>query len=223
MGYFSRIMVIKTIILTMKLHITGKNGKMGKALLELIEKDPFFSLDEAAPDAIVDFSAPAALPQTLKWHKPCVIGTTGLSGDDQNLMREAAKHIPVLYSPNFSFGIALMKKLIRTAAPFLSGVDLDLIEAHHAEKKDLPSGTALSLGSLLNQNIKTHSIRAGGIIGEHSLLISWPFESLKITHRANSRHLFAKGALMCAKYIFKKEPNFYSFDDLLEEVLLCPK
>ena len=201
----------------MKIQLIGQNGKMGQILEELINHDPKLTLD-TKPEVIIDFSHPACLAKTLSFNKPTVIGTTGYSKEDYQKINTQSQNRPILMSANFSLGIALLKKMIAYTNKFLKGCDIDIIEAHHKTKKDAPSGTALTLLQTLEGKAKMHSIRAGQIVGEHKVLFSTDTESLTLEHVAHSRTVFAKGALLAAKFIVNKAPGLYSIDDLLESV-----
>ena len=204
-----------------KLRLIGKSGKMGAALQRLIAQSKLYVLDDLAPDAIIDFSHPSRLDETISLKKPAIIGTTGYSEKELQKMQAASEYMPILYSANFSMGIAALKKMAHMAAALLEGCDIDIIEVHHTQKKDLPSGTALALAASLQAPPKIHSIRSKGIIGRHTIFLNTGKEELELTHRAMERDVFAIGALKTVEFICKKKSGLYSLEDFVEETLLC--
>jgi len=177
-------------------------------------------------DLYIEVSLAPALPRTvqaaLHLQRPLVVGTTGLSADDFTRLREASKTIPLFYTANFSLGMALLRKLTREAARLFSPqADIDLIETHHAQKKDAPSGSALALSRAIQESHPTHktprihSIRSGKIIGEHELRFNTAEEQLVLSHQAHSRDAFARGALAAARFLIDQPPGLYTMDDLL--------
>lgn len=237
-----------------RLGINGANGRMGRALQELLRDDVRFALTAAitasdgwrnAPklDVVIDFSTPAgfdsALAHCLEHKVAFVCGTTGLDVDQRARLQEAARDIPVLYSANFSLGVAVLTKLLRDAAGVLPDWDLEIVEAHHARKVDAPSGTALALGRAAAAargqdfdevadfarhghtgarkpgTISFASIRAGEIVGEHTALLATKDERIELTHRAYDNTIFARGALQAAAWLAGKPAGAYSLDDVL--------
>ncbi|GAB6068812.1 4-hydroxy-tetrahydrodipicolinate reductase [Methylothermus subterraneus] len=202
------------------------------------------SLEGADFDVLIDFSQPQAC-QTLVAHcrnhgQRLVIGTTGLSDLDRAAIEAAAREIPIVLSPNMSVGVNLALKLLQTAAKVLGDeVDVEIIEAHHRHKRDAPSGTALRMGEVvaqaLGRDLKTWaqygrygntgerdrrtigfaSLRAGDIVGEHTVLFAGEGERLEITHKASSRMTFAKGALRAARWLTGQGPGLYDMQDVL--------
>lgn len=195
-------------------------------------------------DVIIEFTAPEATLANLKLalaaKKPIVIGTTGLNETQIEKLKNASRLIPVLFSPNMSVGVNLLFDLVFDAASRLNDeYDIEIIEAHHNQKKDAPSGTAKRLAELaakarnkdlskvavygrLGQTgarpkgqIGILAIRAGDIVGDHTVLFSAAGERLELTHRAHSREAFAKGALVASRYLAKKKPGLYSMKDVL--------
>lgn len=183
----------------------------------------------------IDFSAPEAvhhfLLQSDRHHHqkgcPIVMATTGLSSETLQLLSHYSAKAPVMLAPNTSTGVALMHKVLHTAMQWLKALDLEqdcdmtLIEKHHHQKKDAPSGTALALVHTIkqvvpNHTIDVHSIRAGTLIGEHHVSLHLPFETLDIIHKAESRIVFAKGALTMAKWIQKQKNGLYTPQDLFK-------
>lgn len=190
-------------------------------------------------EAVIDFSHytmhDEALAYALKKNIPIVVGTTGLSEAQLENMKQAAEHIPVLYSTNYSYGILIMNHLIREANKYLKEWDVELVETHHNKKKDAPSGTAKTLLSILNEdNSKTevygrqgitgersskeigvHSLRGGTVSGTHTVSFFGSDETIEITHRAASRRIFAEGACIALERLYGREPGFYSLDEIL--------
>ena len=174
----------------------------------------------------IDFTAPAATLAHLEllsgWKKSAaVIGTTGFSDREKSEIEEFAEKMPIVFSPNMSRGVNLMLGLVRDAAKKLEGYNIELVESHHNQKKDAPSGTALALAKEIAGEIKRnptiHSIRAGDIVGEHTVLFAAGGEQIEIKHVATSRDAFAHGALHAAKWVSGKKPGLYSMQDVLEK------
>jgi 4-hydroxy-tetrahydrodipicolinate reductase len=172
--------------------------------------------------------------------KPLVIGTTGHSGEERALIETTAKSLPVVLSPNFSVGVNALFWLTRAAARMLGeDFDLEIAETHHRLKKDAPSGTAKKLAEILCEvrkldyatnarhgregligerpakEIGVHSIRAGDVVGDHTVTFGGQGERLELTHKASSRETFAAGALRAAGWIVGKPPGLYSMEDVL--------
>lgn len=192
---------------------------------------------------VIDFTNPQASLKNLevaaKFKKAMVIGTTGHTEREKKLVAEKAKTIPLLMAPNMSLGVNLLFQVVDSVAKVLKDYDAEIVEAHHNRKKDAPSGTAAKLeetiAEALDLNIKeagvygrkgmvgprkpeeigVHSVRAGDIVGEHTVIFAGPGERLELTHRAHSRDCFARGALEAAKWIVKQSPGFYDMQDLL--------
>lgn len=195
-------------------------------------------------DVMIDFSHPeatgAALPVCVQKKLPCVLCTTGLGPKEQQLIQQAAVKIPVFHSANMSLGINLLAQLARRAAAALPGFDIEIIEKHHNKKLDAPSGTALLLADAINQQaggayeymynrqplrqarsakeIGIHAVRGGTIVGDHDLLFAGPDEVITLSHSAQSRNVFANGAIAAALYVAKKPAGLYSMQDLMEEL-----
>lgn len=231
-----------------RLLIHGASGRMGRALLRLCaERDdcrvvgavasrapaqrvvdgvPHFSAAElgGAPDfdVAVDFSLPAGfdaiLAACVSRGRALVSGTTGLSEAQQAALREAGARIGVLWSANFSLGVALLEELVERAAGALHGWDCDILEMHHTRKQDAPSGTALALGAAAQRGglqARHASIRAGDIVGEHLVQFATDGERIELVHRATSRDIFARGALHAALALPGRPPGVHRLRDLL--------
>ena len=230
------------------------NSEIGNNLGDIIgEKALFLNItdDLAAAakgaDVIIDFTTPIATLTNLSIARiekiPIVIGTTGITDEEQKVIESSAKTIPVLFSSNMSIGVNVLFNLVPAAAVALGeDYDIEIIESHHNKKKDAPSGTAKTLlekishakgknaadtaiygragniGQRPKNQIGIHAVRAGGIVGEHTVIFAGENETVEITHRANSRDIFAKGALMAAKYITGKSPGLYSMENVIEGI-----
>jgi len=197
-------------------------------------------------NVIVDFTTPAATLSHLSVARqlriPLVIGTTGFSEREIFQIKETSDTIPILLSPNMSPGINLIFLLIEQVARFLGKeFDVEIIEAHHRKKKDAPSGTARRIAKILTEvrkndlsktivygrkgmvgeraggEIGMHSLRGGSIVGDHTVIFAGEGERIEITHRAESRRIFARGALLAARFIVKKKSGLYTFQDVLKE------
>lgn len=173
-------------------------------------------------DLIIDFSSPVLLPSLLmqccEFNKPLLIGTTGYDKDMWQEFEKAAQSIPLLVAPNTSIGIAVVKKLASDTAGLLGpDYQIKIKETHHIHKKDAPSGTALSLGKILEtfSSVEYESYRTGEVIGDHSIIFTSNDDIIEISHKALSRSLFAKGALKAALWLYKQPANLYSIEHSL--------
>ena len=198
------------------------------------------SLDDIADiDAAVDFSYPGNLTMLLesavRRRLPLVIGTTGLSDAQGGQIRAASAQIPIVWADNFSVGVTVLCRLTRTAAEALGGAfDVEITETHHNQKADAPSGTAKMLlravdpaGELpvrygregrpgpRGREIGMHSLRGGTVAGEHSVFFFGQLEELELRHRADSREIFARGALQAAAFAAAAKPGLYDMEDVL--------
>ncbi len=173
-------------------------------------------------DVAIDFSLPqgfdAVLALCVARGKALVSGTTGLTEAQQAALETAAACIPVVWASNFSLGVAVLHDVVKRAAALLPEWDCDIIEAHHARKQDAPSGTALTLGAAASAAGATPhyaSIRAGDIVGEHTVQFSGMGERIELVHRASNRDIFARGALHAARQLHGRAPGSYRVSDLL--------
>jgi 4-hydroxy-tetrahydrodipicolinate reductase len=218
--------------------LIGAAGRMGQTVRDLATTDSGIEVvaqcdveDPIQPamkncDVAIDFSHADAITDicrvALHDHKPLVIGTTGHSQAQRQMIDDAAKSLPIVLASNFSVGVNVLFFLTRKAAELL-GQDFhpEIIETHHKMKKDAPSGTAKTLAEVLKaaqeieSEIPIQSIREGDVVGEHTVIFSGPGERLELTHRASSREIFAGGALRSAKWIMGKPPGLYSMQDVL--------
>lgn len=195
-------------------------------------------------DVIIDFSHPSALKGILGYavekNIPIVIATTGLTDEHKELIMQASHSIPVLLSANMSLGINLILQLVKRATKTLKGnFDIEIIEKHHNQKIDAPSGTALAIADAVNSvldnkmkyvydrhsnmqkrtrdEIGIHSIRGGTITGEHTVIFAGNDEIIEIKHTAVSKDLFASGALRAAAFLYDKAPGYYSMQDIFQD------
>lgn len=196
-------------------------------------------------DVLIDFTRPAPTLNHLDWcvknNKSMIIGTTGFSDDEKAQINTAGKSIPIVFAANFSVGITLSLKLLELTARVLGdSVDIEIIEAHHRHKVDAPSGTALKMGEVIadtldrtldenavycregvtgereRKDIGFQTIRAGDIVGEHTVMFADIGERIEITHKASSRMTFAKGAVRAATWLGNQSPSVYDMQDVLE-------
>jgi len=194
------------------------------------------------PDVVIDFSNPSALPSLVEFclaHSlPVVVATTGLEPEHRERLKAASSLIPVFTSANMSLGINLMLDLAAKAAAVLyPEFDVELVEAHHNQKLDAPSGTALMIADRVNEaldarlqyvydrhavrakrekkDLGIHSIRGGTIVGEHTLIFAGPDEVVEIHHSAGSRDVFAHGALKAARFLAGCSSGAYTMKDLI--------
>lgn len=191
-------------------------------------------------DAVIDFSAPTVAVKATEAARaagvPIVIGTTGLDDDQHATIEEAAAEIPVLYAPNFSRGIHVLIQALETTIDLLPTYDIEITETHHHRKQDAPSGTAMRLLETIEEGreastivhgrsgnaprssdeIGVHARRAGSITGEHEILLAGGDEEIRLIHRAESRRVFAHGAIDAAEWLTGKSPGWYQFGDVVE-------
>ncbi len=251
-----------------KVGIVGSTGRMGEYLIKNVLEDDalelailhvFDELKVSVPksviitnsmedvlkesDVVIDFSAPIATQDlcenALKNPTPLVIATTGFNEHQQNLLLEASKEMPILYSSNMSAGIALLKQLVEQVSATLRDFDIEIVEQHHRYKVDAPSGTALTLGEFAakgrgleldkvrisgrdgqigarsKDEIAVMALRGGDIVGRHTVGFYGDGEFLELNHTATSRETFSKGAIRASKWIVDKESGFYTINDCL--------
>lgn len=211
-----------------RISLIAPNGRMGRAIADAVANDASFAIDQDHGDVLIDFSAPAALQgsldRALSADVPILIGTTGLDELADARVSEAAKRIAVLRAANTSIGIALLAELVeRAAAALSSDWDIQIGEAHHRHKVDAPSGTALMLGDVAKRadpgrTIGYASLRGGTVAGDHDVMFLGPEERLILSHRAESRMIFARGALAGARFLAGKPAGLYSMRDVIGEL-----
>ena len=185
--------------------------------------------DELFPhcDVIIDFTHASATPElaraAAKAHKPYLCGTTGLDANTKAVLKEVSEAVPVLYASNTSLSLIVVKKLVTLASQLLKDHDYDIsvLDRHHKWKKDAPSGTALTLGEAARAGdsgkhpVTYASVRCGAIVGEHEILFGGNGEYINIQHQVTDRRVFARGAVEAAMWLAKKQPGYYSMDDVL--------
>lgn len=174
-------------------------------------------------DVVIDFSLPEGFDSILSLcaqrGAALVSGTTGLSDSQRQALAEASARIPLVWASNFSLGVAVLTELTERAAKALVGWDCDIVESHHTQKKDAPSGTALTLGqaaSTAGAEVHYSSLRAGDIVGEHTVQFAGLGERIELIHRATNRDIFARGALHAARRLVGKPAGSYGVRDLLD-------
>lgn len=228
-----------------RIALFAATGRMGKAIADAAEADPGFAIDPDRGDVLIDFSAPEALATSLERATsagiPILVGTTGLGNKANHQLGEAAKVIPVLRAANTSLGVALLAELVERAARVLGPEwDIEIAETHHRMKADAPSGTALLLGEAAARGRKKPleleggrngtgltrqpgaigfaSLRGGTVAGDHDVMFLGPDERLILSHRAESRTIFARGALVAARFLVGKPAGLYSMRDVIGEL-----
>jgi 4-hydroxy-tetrahydrodipicolinate reductase len=228
-----------------RLTLIAPNGRMGKAIAAAAEADGGFAIDPDHGDVLVDFSAPAALAASLDRAVgsgiPILIGTTGLDDFAERRIDEAARQVAVLRAANTSLGVALLADLAERAARVLGpDWDIEVLEMHHRMKADAPSGTALALGEAAARGRGTElnaergrdgnglkreegaigfaSLRGGTVAGDHDVIFAGPDERLILSHRAESRAIFARGALAAARFLHGKPAGLYGMRDVIDSL-----
>lgn len=248
-----------------KVILSGCFGKMGRVITGCIaardnceivagvdigegvaEFPVFKSFDEVNVDAdvIIDFSHPSTLPSLLNFALakkcPAVVATTGLSDEQIESIHAAAKEIPIFFAANMSIGVALVAELAAKAAKVLEGsFDIEILEMHHNQKIDAPSGTALMLANTISDalsekphyefdrhskrakrdknEIGIHALRGGTVVGEHEVIFAGLDEVIKISHSARSKELFAVGAVNAALFLSGKDAGLYGMKELIAD------
>lgn len=240
-----------------RLIINGARGRMGQALLGNAAQDPELAVagaidqgDDLAAvlegaDVVIEFSfhqvTPAVAQLCTQYHRALVIGTTGHTDAEKDLIRRAASQIPIVWASNYSTGVNTLFWLTRRAAEILGpSFDLEVVEMHHRLKKDAPSGTATTLLEILADvrqvqlsealrhgrqgitgertatEIGIHALRGGDVVGDHTVIFAADGERMELTHKASSRDTFARGALRAAKWVRGRPPGIYSMQDVLD-------
>lgn len=226
----------------LRLSLIAPHGKMGQAIRAAVDEDPRFAIDQDHADVLVDFSSPAALQSSLdravNAAVPILVGTTGLDDLASRRIEEAAESVAVLRAANTSVGVALLSDLVERAARVLgAGWDIEVVDIHHRRKADAPSGTALVLGEAAARGrdamleaevgrsgtglarkegaIGFAALRGGTVAGDHDVLFLGPEERLVLSHRAESRMIFARGALAAARFLHGKPAGLYTMRDVV--------
>ncbi len=247
-----------------RIILSGANGTMGRVIAASVKKrgdctiaagvDPAAELYDSFPvyrtyeqcqveaDVIIDFSHPAALTPLLQYAKgrklPVVVATTGISSEQVREIETASKTLPVFFTANMSLGVNLLAELCRRAARVLGGsYDIEIIEKHHNQKIDAPSGTALMLAEVISSalpeqpkyiydrhsrrqkrgrnEIGIHAVRGGSIVGEHDVIFAGQGEVLQISHSAASKEVFATGSVNAALFLCGQSPGLYDMSHLV--------
>ena len=243
--------------------LNGCNGKMGRAVAQSVSArndcmiasgvDTFSSenrgfpvytdINSAKGNVIIDFSHPSALPGLLEYavktKTPAVIATTGLSDADIENIKAASNAVPIFFTFNMSLGINLLVELSQIASKVLgSGFDIEIVEKHHNQKLDAPSGTAIMIANAVNEvnngkytyeydrhskrekrsenEIGIHSVRGGNIVGDHEVIFAGHDEVITLSHSAYSKEVFAVGAINAAIFLTDKTPGLYDMKDLIK-------
>ena len=248
--------------------LSGCNGKMGRVITRLVSEDenakivagidfsdfgendyPVFKnpMDcDVSADVIVDFSHPSVFSNLMEFAKerkiPVIVATTGLSQEQRADLKEYSKTTPVFFSANMSLGINLLIALAKKATAILEeNFDIEIVEKHHNQKIDAPSGTALAISYAISytltnapeyvydrhsvrkkrekREIGIHAIRGGSIVGEHQVIYAGQDETIELKHQATSKEVFAVGAIKAAKFMKAKPAGFYTMDDLIGDAI----
>lgn len=244
--------------------LSGANGKMGQAVSRAIEQSDLLRIcagfdinterhfgypvyDDLSQvteqvDVVIDFSHPSTLDRILDWatehHVPAVICTTGLTTEQISRIQYEAKKIPIFFSANMSLGVNLLIDLVTRASKILEdNFDIEIIEKHHNQKLDAPSGTAMAIADAISaavsypaeyiydrhsvrrkrgkREIGLHAVRGGTIVGEHEVLFAGTDEVISIKHSATSKEVFAVGAVRAALFLKEQKPGLYAMKDLI--------
>ena len=248
-----------------KVIMNGCNGKMGQCITNICKDDPeiaivagvdvyqgieneypvFASIGECdvEADVIIDFASAKAVDALLDYSEakniPVVLCTTGLSQEQLNRVNETSKKVAVLKSANMSVGINTLMKVLKSVAPVFAeaGFDIEIVEKHHNQKVDAPSGTALALADSINESLDNvyeykydrskervkrakneigiSAVRGGSIVGEHEVIFAGMDEVIEFKHTAYSKAIFAKGAVQAAKFLSGKQPGLYNMSDVI--------
>lgn len=228
-----------------RLTLIAPDGRMGKAIAAAVAQDGGFAIDQDHGDVVVDFSAPAALQasldRALAAGVPILVGTTGLDELAEGRIRAASDKVAVLRASNTSLGVALLAELVERAARVLGpSWDVEILEMHHRHKADAPSGTALTLGDAAARGRATGlvaesgrdgtglsraegaigfaALRGGTVVGDHDVIFAGPEERLILSHRAESRMIFARGALAAARFLHRRNAGLYSMRDVIDSL-----
>lgn len=247
-----------------KVLLSGCNGRMGKVVSDCIKNyegimvscgvdkfksenlafpvySTFAECDEDDVDVIIDFSSATAVDSLLEYAKekkvPVVLCSTGFTPDQLDYINQCALEIPVFKSGNMSIGINVISNILKKVAPFLyDNFDIEIIEKHHNQKLDSPSGTALLLANSIKNSIPKetnfiygregiakrdkkeigiHAVRGGNIVGDHDVIFAGAGEVIEINHKAISRDVFAHGAIKAAEFLVGQKPGMYNMDNII--------
>ena len=250
-----------------KIIMHGCNGKMGKVICDLVNKDadaeivacgyiscanapfPVFTYINDCnldADAIIDFTTASAVPAVIDYavekNIPAVICTTGLSDETMDMLKKASEKVAMFKSANMSLGINLIATILKKYSDVLyqAGFDVEIVERHHNQKIDAPSGTAILLADAVNEGVGgdleyvydrsqvrqkrdrkelgLSAVRGGTIVGDHEVIFAGQDEVIEFTHSAHSKEVFAVGAVKAAKFIKGKKPGIYDMQDVMSEI-----
>lgn len=234
-------------------YVVGAQGRMGQLVCDMVSTDEELTLagaydvhniealdaDAPAADLVIDFSRPEAIGHVANFVRRTgaayVCGTTGVTEDDLATLEALGSDARVVWSSNYSLGVAVLRRVAAEAARALEGWDVEIVETHHNKKADAPSGTALALvasvdpegscevchgreglvGERPARQIGVHAVRGGTVAGTHEVHFFGADEEVCCTHRATSRQIFVAGAVACAKRLLAADPGFYTFDQLM--------
>ena len=251
-----------------RIILNGCNGKMGQVISRIVSEDenaeivagidintemknsyPVFSKPSeftGEADVVIDFSHPSSLTGILDYCReknlPVVLATTGFSNEQKTEFKNAANDIPVFFSANMSLGINLLIALAKKATTVLEGMfDIEIVEKHHNQKIDAPSGTALAIADAIadtlsspseyvydrhsvrrkrrSNEIGIHAVRGGTIVGEHEIIYAGNDEVIELKHSAASKEVFAVGAVKAAKFMVGKPAGLYSMSDIMDQIM----
>ena len=250
-----------------KIIMHGCNGKMGQVISQIVAMDedaeivagidPYTEADNPYPvfetpqkctveaDVIIDFSTAVAIPNLLDYaiesKTPLVLCTTGLNQEQIQAIHESSNDVAILFSANMSLGVNLLINLAKKAASILSpaNFDIEIVEKHHNQKIDAPSGTALAIADAINETLDNsleykydrstrrvkrdekelgiHAVRGGSIVGDHTILFAGQDEVIELIHRAQSKEIFGVGAVNAAKYLAGKPTGLYNMSHVIGE------
>lgn len=240
MGHHLAELILATPDLALVGGVTSSSNALNGQQLYGVEVGDALEPAVLQADILIDFSTAQALQdhlgQAIKHQKPIVIGTTGLEPDHYTQLKQASQHIPILYAANTSIGIAVLSNLVKIAAQNLNlDYDIEIVETHHRQKIDAPSGTALSLGKaaaagrqvdfdhvkVMDRTDKRQAgdigfavMRGGGVFGEHAVRFLGDDEIIELSHTSLNRRLFAKGAIQAARWLIKQSAGLYTMQDV---------
>ena len=242
-----------------KVLVNGAAGRMGRTVTGMVNDDPDMEVCamvdafgnsedgyindindfDGECDVVIDFSFHTSAPGLMDWcvknSVPAVIATTGHTAGEIQAIDNASGKVAIFQSANMSVGIALLNRLVKQASEIFPNAEVEIIEAHHDQKADAPSGTALMLADTVKETrpdatykfgrqgqcrrtpeeIGIHSLRMGNVTGQHEVIFATPSQTIYLKHEAHDRSLFADGAIAAAKFIIGKEPGRYNMEDLL--------
>ena len=238
----------------MRAIVCGANGAMGKLICEILGDEvvgrvsidglggvpkTFGELGQVAADVVIDFSHHTAIADVLEYTRKigaaAVIGTTGHTAEEKNLIYTAAEELPVFYAGNVSLGIAVLCRLVKQAAAYFPDADIEIVEVHHTRKVDAPSGTAHMLfnaikevrpnawencgrsgeGKRTRDEIGVHALRMGNVVGIHEVHINTGNQTLVLKHESGSRAMLADGAVAAARFMEGKGKGLYDMESIL--------